>query len=374
MRILVFGLSVTSSWGNGHATLWRGLLRSLVDLGHEVAFFERDVAYYAAHRDIQAIPSVELVLYPAWKNLRSELQGYLGNADVAIVTSYCPDALDLEPLLLRSSVTRVFYDLDSPVTLERLENGEAVPYVGDHGYATYHLVLSYAGGPFLQRLQFRMKARRVAPLYGSVDPRVHHRVPADPQYQADLSYLGTYAPDRQPSLERLFLKPARLHPRARFVIGGAMYPPDFPWLENIRFAGHVAPEQHRAFYSSARLNLNITRAAMLQAGFAPSGRLFEAAACAAPVLSDRWPGIEEFFDPGSEVLLASSPEEVIEVLEYPAERVSAVGEAARRRVLRSHTAAHRAQELIHYIDQASNLPTMNLPEVQSCGESSLPPA
>jgi spore maturation protein CgeB len=346
MRWVILGLTVSSSWGNGHATLWRGLIRSLVRRGHAVTFVERDLPFYAAHRDLVALPGLELVLYDEWSAVRARVSRALEAADVAIVTSYCPDAASATDAVLEASpALRVFYDLDAPVTLERLERGEAVEYLGARGLADFDLVLSYAGGPALEALRARLGARRVRALYGSVDPEAHRPVPVAGAYRGDLSYLGTYAEDRQPALERLFLEPARRLPRRRFVIGGSQYPPDFPWAANIAYVSHVPPPDHASFYSSSTLTLNVTRRAMVDAGWCPSGRLFEAAACGRPIVTDAWPGIERFFAPGREILVAETADDVVRAITSPPAVLEAIGRAARHRVLDEHTAEHRAAEL-----------------------------
>ncbi|HZQ61091.1 MAG TPA: glycosyltransferase [Casimicrobiaceae bacterium] len=347
MKLVVFGLTVTSSWGNGHATIWRGLLSSLAALGHDVTFFERNVPYYAAHRDLHRSPQYAIALYDAWDAVCDVAKSELDCADAAIVTSYCPDALAATELLLDSKVPlRVFYDLDTPVTLDGLRKSGSVAYVPPQGFADFDLVLSYTGGRALTDLMTTLGARAVAPLYGSVDPAIHKRVPAVPHFAADLSYLGTYASDRQGALEELFLEPARALPGKRFLIGGAQYPVDFPWAQNIWFARHVSPPQHPEFYSSGMLTLNITRAAMASMGYCPSGRLFEAAACATPVVSDGWEGLAEFFEPEREIIIARCSEDVVRALSLPRAALAAIGEAAYARTLREHTAMHRARELV----------------------------
>ncbi|HEX5385270.1 MAG TPA: glycosyltransferase [Gemmatimonadales bacterium] len=347
MKLVVFGLSISSSWGNGHATLWRGLCRALGARGHSVVFFERDVPYYASHRDLTDMPGGgRLVLYPEWDLVLPIARAELAEADAAMVTSYCADGVAAAELVLDSPArVRTFYDLDTPVTLERLRRGEPVPYLPPQGLGDFDLVLSYTGGGALDELVSRLNARRVAPLYGSVDPEVHYPVPPRPHYAADLSYLGTYAEDRQEALTALFVEPARQRPAQRFVIGGAQYPQAFPWAPNIWFVRHLPPAEHPAFYSSSRLTLNVTRAAMAEMGHCPSGRLFEAAACGVPVLSDRWDGLDRFFTPGEEILVASGPDEVVAALDLPYEELARIGRAARERALASHTAERRAEEL-----------------------------
>jgi spore maturation protein CgeB len=275
-------------------------------------------------------------------------------ADSAIVTSYCPDALSAADLILDSAApVRVFYDLDTPVTLERLRLEGSVDYIPPYGLEPFDLVLSYAGGCALDELRQRLGARRVAALYGSVDPEVHKPATSDTQYRSDLSYLGTYAADRQPALEQLLLEPARRSPAKRFLVGGALYPQDFPWSENVSFVSHVPPPEHSAFYSSSKLTLSVTRAAMAEMGYCPSGRLFEAAACDTPVLSDSWQGLEEFFEPGREILVASSADDVEEFLAFSPEELRSIGCAAHERVLAEHTADHRSQQLLSLLEMAA---------------------
>ena len=219
MKFVVFGLSISSSWGNGHATLWRGLCRALSDLGHDVVFFERELDYYAQHRDLHKLSSGTLVFYETWDGVFPAAKSELSNADEAIVTSYCPDALAATELVLDSRAPlRLFYDLDTPVTLERLAAGEPVAYIGENGLAEFDLVLSYTGGAILDALRTRLGARRVAPLYGSVVPLAHRPVPAAARFAADLSYVGTYAPDRQAALEELFVQPASALPKRKFLL------------------------------------------------------------------------------------------------------------------------------------------------------------
>jgi spore maturation protein CgeB len=342
MKIVIFGLTVSSSWGNGHATLWRGLIKALGARGHDVIFFERDVSYYAQHRDLSELVGGRLILYRNWNEILSEARRQLEDADVGMVTSYCPDAIDASDLVHNSNCIGVFYDLDTPVTLNRLRAGEKVEYIGANGLRDFNLVLSYTGGNALELLKTELAAKRVAPLYGSVDPEVHKPATPMEMFECDLSYLGTYAADRQTTLEELFVKPARCVPDQKFLIGGAQYPEEFPWVDNIFFSRHVAPPDHSAFYSSSRLTLNVTRAAMAELGYCPSGRLFEAAACGVPIISDCWEGLDEFFDPDSEILVARTSEDVIDALKLPTETLKKISSAARERTLAEHTANQRA--------------------------------
>jgi spore maturation protein CgeB len=346
VKLVIFGLTISSAWGNGHATLWRGLCRALGERGHNVTFFERDVSYYAAHRDLTDPAGCTLRLYDDWASVRSDAATAIADADVAMVTSYCPDGPAAADLVLESTARlRVFYDLDTPVTLSRLRNGETVPYLPSRGLVDFDLVLSYTGGRALTDLTSFLGARRVAPLYGSVDPDAHRQVGADASLRADLSYLGTYAADRQVRLEQLFVEPARRRPDRKFVIGGSQYPPDFPWTTNMFYVSHMPPPAHPAFYCSSALTLNVTRGAMADMGFCPSGRLFEAAACGTPIVSDAWEGLDTFFEPGREILVAGNTEEVLDAIDLPRSRLLEIADAARERTLAQHTAACRARDL-----------------------------
>ena len=353
MKIVIFGLTLSSSWGNGHATLWRGLCRSLIQDGHEIIFYERDVEYYSSHRDLAKLPGGILRLFDAWADVAEEVRHQLSDADAAILTSYCPDSVAAANLLLEvDGPLRVFYDLDTPVTLQKLKRNEVVSYVGGHGYRDFDLVFSFTGGRALAELQTDLGAPVAIPLYGSVDPQLHR--PAAPQdaFRADLSYLGTFAADRQAALENLFIKAARELPAARFLIGGAQYPESFPWTDNIYFVRHVEPALHPAFFCSSRLTLNLTRADMREMGYCPSGRLFEAAACGVPMITDYWEGLEEFFTPGEEVFVVENSEDVVRVMTLPDEELQCVAQAAQRRVLAQHTAQHRARELLNHLELA----------------------
>ena len=351
MRIVVFGLTVSSSWGNGHATIWRGLCSALARQKHKVTFYERDVSYYAAHRDLPNPETYDLILYRDWREVAAFAKRSTEAADLAIVTSYCPDARAASDLILESPrAVRVFYDLDTPVTLERLRSGADVEYLPAYGLEPFDLVLSYTGGAALEELRIRLRARRVAPLYGSVDPAVHYPVETKERYNCNLSYLGTYAADRQSMLEELFVKPARRHPEKKFVIGGAQYPEQFPWRPNIWFVRHVPPPEHAAFYCSSDLTLSVTRGAMAEIGYCPSGRLFEATACGTAVVSDEWPGLDRFFVPGREILVAHSADDIERALELPAEELRTVALAARERTLDEHTAEHRTAELMNLVE------------------------
>jgi spore maturation protein CgeB len=351
MKIVIFGLSVTSSWGNGHATLLRGLFRALHKLGHEVHFFERDTPYYASHRDLTSLSSATIHLYSDWDAIRQEAARELSDADAGVVTSYCPDGKIASELVLDSPLWRkVFYDMDTPVTLSQLEKGEPVPYLPAGGFGGFDIALSYTGGLALEQLRDVLGAPRTAALYGWVDPDVYYRVPATPDFAANLSYLGTYAPDRQEGLESFFIKPAEILDGCRFLIGGAMYRETQSWPKNIRFIDHVSPADHRAFYSSSPVTLNITRGSMAAMGYCPSGRLFEAAACGTAVMSDAWEGLDTFFTPDEEIMVLQSTADAIRAISQDPDHLNRVGARARERTLACHTAELRAKRLIDLLD------------------------
>ncbi len=355
MRIVVFGLTVSSAWGNGHATLLRGLFRALHQIGHEIHFFERDTPYYASHRDVHSLPYAELHLYSRWEDALPIAAELLSESDVGIVTSYCPDGRAACQLVLDSTVSRcVFYDMDTPVTLSRLQRGEDVEYLPAVGLHDFDLVLSYTGGLALTELRNKLGANCVAALYGWVDPEIHHRVPASQEFAVDMSYLGTYSEDRQATLDRFLIQPARTLSNHRFAIGGAMYSGTHLWPENIHHFEHIAPPEHPAFYSSSHLTLNVTRGSMAAMGFCPSGRLFEAAACGTAVLSDWWPGIETFFTPGKEILIAASAADAILAIQKDKQELDRIGRRAQERTLDCHTAEIRAQRLVQLLESPVN--------------------
>jgi spore maturation protein CgeB len=355
MRLVIFGLAVSSAWGNGHATLWRGLIRALAARGCHVTFFEHDVPYYAENRDLWSLPGGELVLYADWAEARPRAARALEGADAAIVTSFCPHGVAASRLIAESArPLSVFYDLDTPVTLDLLATGAGSTAIGPEGLAAYDLVLSYTGGAALQALRDRLGARRVAPLYGHVDAELYRPGEPRPEFAADLSYIGTYAEDRQAALARLLVEPARRRPDGRFLIAGAQYPQHFPWAANIWFVRHIAPAAHPAFYASSRLTLNVTRRAMAAMGWCPSGRLFEAAACGAVLISDAWEGLDAFFEPGREILVAHTTDDVLAALDRAPEDLAAIGRRARERVLAEHTSDRRAATLLAALEQAAS--------------------
>jgi spore maturation protein CgeB len=350
LRLVFIGLSITSSWGNGHATTYRSLLAALARRGHLVRFLERDVPWYAEHRDSFALPGVQVALYDSLDDLRTRFGRMVRTADAVIVGSYVPQGDAVGAWVLREAQgVRAFYDIDTPITLSALEQGRC-EYLSTATLGGYDLYLSFTGGRALADLE-ALGARRARPLYCGVD--VHAHAPRTEPERWDLGYLGTYAVDRQPALEALLLDVARAHADARFVVAGPLYPPELAWPANVARMEHVAPPEHSRFYARQRWTLNLTRADMKRLGHAPSVRLFEAAACGVPVITDTWAGLEDFFEPGREIVPASGAGDVTAALWHCSEpRRRAIGEAARRRVLASHTADARARALEDYVEEA----------------------
>ncbi len=352
MQITIFGLTISSSWGNGHATPYRAIVRALARRGHRVSFFEKDVEYYARRRDFTACRYCELVLYASWDDIRSRALAEAAASDAVIVASYCPDGARIaDPLLELARPLKVFYDLDTPITLHNLRQAD-LPYLRRDQIPGFDLYLSFTGGRILQDLERNWGARLALPLYGCVDPDVHGRVAPRDDFRCALSYMGTYAADRQSKVDELFLEPARRRPHNAFVLAGPMYPRDGNWPANVRRFEHVAPAQHAALYSSSRLTLNLTREGMARYGYCPSGRFFEAAACGAPLVTDPWEGLETFFTPGEELFVAHTAEDVLRAFACPDDELSRRAARARQRTLDQHTGERRAAQMLAYFDEA----------------------
>lgn len=354
MKIVILGLSLTSSWGNGHATTFRGLVRELSVRGHEVLFLERDLPWYAQNRDLPHPPWGRTVLYDTVAELQAKHADEVRDADAVIVGSYVPDGIAVGRWVQQTARgLRAFYDIDTPVTLAALDRGECA-YLSPELIPHYDLYLSFAGGPTLTHLEEQYGSPVARPLYCSVDPDLYfpEEVPTD----CDLGYMGTYSADRQPPLEKLLLEPARRWPEGRFAVAGPQYPDDISWPRNVARTQHLPPEQHRAFYNRQKFTLNITRADMIAVGYAPSVRLFEAAACGVPMISDSWEGLNTFFQIGTEILTVQSPEDTLAILqETPDAMRNLIAVQARARVLASHTAAHRAAELEMYLQNTERI-------------------
>ena len=342
----MLGLSITSSWGNGHATNFRGLVRALVERGHEVLFLERDVPWYADNRDLPAPPFGRTELYGSVTDLQERFAAAVAAADVVVVGSYVPDGIEVgEWVAATAGGVTAFYDIDTPVTVAALRRG-ACPYLTPALVPRFDLYLSFTGGPLLDHIEQVLGSPRARAFHCLVDAAAHAPRESGGSWRWDLGYLGTYSDDRQPVVEALLCEPARRLPGRRFVVAGPQYPPDIAWPPNVERAQHLPPADHPGFYGAQRFTLNVTRADMVAAGWSPSVRLFEAAACGVPVISDWWEGLDHFFRPGEEILVASDADDVARYLvDVDEEQRTAMGAAARRRVLGEHTAAHRAAEL-----------------------------
>jgi spore maturation protein CgeB len=345
LDIVILGLSLSSSWGNGHATTYRALLRGLAAEGHRVLFLERDMPWYAAQRDLPAPDFCELALYDNLHDLWRWRERIVA-ADAVILGSYVPDGITVLDFLAQWVSGRLaFYDIDTPVTLQALRSGDA-EYLAQRQVKQIDLYLSFAGGGAIGQLR-QMGARAAVPLYCSVDPAIYCPIDIAPRW--DLGYLGTYSMDRQPGLETLLIEPARRLPDRRFVVAGSQFPDAIDWPENVERIAHVAPADHAAFYNAQRFTLNLTRAAMREVGHSPSVRLFEAAACGTAILSDRWVGLNEILTPDEAVILADHPEDIVVALDMPEADRQRIAGHARDRVLAQHTGLARARELVGHL-------------------------
>lgn len=346
MKIVIYGLTITSSWGNGHATTYRSLVKALARKGHKIHFIEKDVEWYRNNRDLPQPEFCIVHLYEDWPRETRGLVALAVDADVVLIGSYFPDAIAATRVLLNAGIGPVlFYDIDTPITIAQLRDQGRTTYLEPSLIPLYDAYLSFTGGPALSELEDDFGASWAVPFYCSVDAAMYRPLPVSPEFRCDLSYLGTYASDRQPKLMHLLNDPARLLPDRRFIVAGPQYPTGIPWNPNVGRIIHLSPREHPFFYSSSRFSLNLTRADMVAAGYSPSVRLFEASACGAAILSDHWPGLEEFLTPGEEILLPRDAREVTEILTgiSDEERVR-IGERARERILSQHTSEHRAAQ------------------------------
>lgn len=347
MHIVVAGLSITSSWGNGHATTYRALLKAFAKRGHSVLFLEQDAPWYRDNRDLPEPAFCHVGLYADADDLKHRYASEIAAADAVIVGSYVRQGVEIGEWVSETAQAAVFYDIDTPVTLAKLRRGD-YEYLHPDLIGRYDLYLSFTGGAVLQYLEEAYGAPAARPLYCSADPEVYY--PEENATAYDLGYLGTYSCDRQKALEKLLLVPARNYPQGRFVVAGPKYPAELEWPDNVRYIEHLPPASHRAFYNSQRFTLNVTREDMAAMGFSPSVRLFEAAACGCCIISDYWPGLETFFEPGEEILVADSHAQTLQWLgDMTDERRKQIGRKARRKMLEHHTAAHRAAELERYL-------------------------
>ncbi|MCD2325294.1 glycosyltransferase [Sphingomonas sp. IC-56] len=352
MKLVVLGLSLSSSWGNGHATTFRALLKAFAARGHDILFLERDVPWYRNSRDMPEPGFCRLEYYSDLADL-NRFEAEICGADAVMVGSYVPEGVEVARYVQnRAEGVTSFYDIDTPVTLAKLERGD-FEYLSPEVIPGYDVYFSFTGGPTLDRLERQYGSPAARPLYCSVDATAYR--PLDVAKKWDLSYLGTYSPDRQPTLERLLIEPARARPDLRFVVAGPQYPENIEWPANVERIDHLPPAEHAEFYSASRFTLNVTRADMIAAGWSPSVRIFEACACGTPIISDIWDGIETVLEPGREIILAKTADDVLSALASDAD---ALGEAARTRVLAEHTAEHRAAELETHLQEALTEPML----------------
>lgn len=350
MKLVVLGLSLSSSWGNGHATTFRALLEAFAARGHDILFLERDVPWYRDQRDLEDPAFCRLAFYSDLAELE-RWRGEVSGADAVMVGSYVPQGVEVARWVQDNAEgVTAFYDIDTPVTLAKLERGD-FEYLSPDVIPGYDVYLSFTGGPTLRHIEQHYGSPAARPLYCSVDRSRYQ--PLDVPTRWDLSYLGTYSDDRQPTVEKLLNAAARALPHRRFCVAGPQYPTDIEWPANVERIDHVPPAEHPAFYAASRFTLNVTRADMIKAGWSPSVRLFEAAACATPVISDVWEGLSDLLEPGREILLARSTDDVIAALDGMTEaQARGIGEAARRKVLTAHSSEHRAAELEQHLEEA----------------------
>jgi spore maturation protein CgeB len=358
LKIVICGLSITSSWGNGHATTYRALARALHARGHEIIFFERELEWYASNRDMPEPPFCRVYIYDRWEDVLPRLRRELNDSDVAVIGSFFSDGAKAIDIVLDSHASvKAFYDIDTPITVAKLRLGKC-EYLHCDQISGFDLYFSFTGGPLLREIENRFGARRAVPLYCSFDPDRYRFCEADLRYKCDLSYMGTYAADRQAKLEELFFASARALPEKQFLLAGPQYPRGMALSKNVCRIIHLEPEFHPHFYCSSRFTLNLTRRDMVEAGYSPSVRLFEAAGCGAAIISDSWPGLSEFFTPGTEILMAGTTDEMVSHLNrYDDEEARAIGNRGQKRVLASHTAEKRAIEFEEFVGTKARLVT-----------------
>jgi spore maturation protein CgeB len=347
MKYTVIGLSITSSWGNGHATTYRALLKELARLGHEILFLEKDMPYYAANRDMPQPGFCRVGLYESNEQLFGRYREEVASSDVVIVGSYVPNGVEVGNWVLKTARgLKAFYDIDTPVTIAKLKRGD-FEYITPELIAGYDLYFSFTGGPILGFLEDVYDSPAARALYCSVDPELYF--PEDTPKKWLLGYLGTYSTDRQPTLDELLNKTASASPTKAFTVAGPQYPATIEWASNVHRIEHLPPALHRNFYNSQQFTLNVTRADMIEAGYSPSVRLFEAAACGVPIISDYWNGLGSLLEDGTEILVARNSADVQEYLNMNEEQRLLISEKARNKILQSHTAKARAAELVSYV-------------------------
>ena len=349
LHIVVLGLSITSSWGNGHATTYRALLSEFAIMGHEITFLERDVPWYANHRDMPLPAFCRLFLYDSVADLKTRFVDLVASADAIIVGSYVPDGVAVgEWVISTANGITAFYDIDTPVTLAKLKRND-FEYITPDLITKFELYLSFSGGSTLDKLQRHYGSPRALPLYCSVDETLYYPTKHS-ETRWDLGYMGTYSDDRQPALQAMLIDAAELCPTLRFVVAGPQYPGSIRWPSNVERIEHLPPSDHREFYCAQRFTLNITRCDMIEAGYSPSVRLFEAAASGVPIISDYWVGLETILRPEKDILLSQSGAETAAILTGMPERERLeLAYNSRQAVLGQHTSKHRARQLEEYL-------------------------
>ncbi|MGI9104013.1 MAG: CgeB family protein [Terriglobales bacterium] len=357
MKIVIFGLAITSSWGNGHATTFRALCRALHARGHHITFFEHDAEWYAHNRDLPQPEFCTTQIFEDWTAVLPLARAELRTCDVAVVGSYFPDGIPaIKEVLDSCAPVKAFYDIDTPITVAQLRESGRTAYLLGEQVPGFDVYFSFTGGPMLKEIEQRFGARRAVPLYCSFDPQQYRSFPVNKRFACDLSYMGTYAPDRQPKIEEFLCRPARLLPRRTFTVAGPQYPKTLQWPANVRRITHLNPRWHSRFYSSSRLTLNVTRRDMVKAGYSPSVRLFEAAASGAAIVSDNWPGLDTFFHPQQEILLPTCAEDVVRYITgFTDQELRSIGLRAQQRVLAEHTSDRRASQFEEATQQACSL-------------------
>lgn len=347
MKIAFYGSSLLSSWWNGAATYYRGLLRDLASRGYDITFYEPDAFDRQRHRDMEPQPWARSVVYPGTaEGLRPVLEE-AGEADIVVKASGVGifDEELIDGILRQSSLDalRIFWDVDAAATLDEMRHQENHPV--RRNLRSLDMVLTYGGGPPVVEAYESFGAKCCVPVYNALDPATHHPVEPDPRFAADLSFLGNRLPDREARVEQFFLSAAEALPERKFLIGGNGWETK-AMPANVRHIGHVFTTDHNAFNCTPLAVLNIARDSMADIGFSPATRVFEAAGAGACLITDAWEGIEQFLEPGHEVLVARDGQDVAEQLRsLTPERARQIGEAALRRVLSQHTYAHRGAEV-----------------------------
>lgn len=350
MKFAVFGLSITSSLGNKQATIYRALLKELHAKDHQIAFFERKNPYFDYNHDITGSDNFSICIYNSVEELYLKYLDTIRNADCVIVGSFVPEGLLVAELVCTETAgTKVFLDFDTPFTIEQLENRDYI-YISGDLIKEFDLYLSFTGGDSLKILELVYSCNTARPFYGFIDPEIFYPESVEKKY--DIGFLGTYCKSRKDKMRQLMFDAARAWSSGKFIVGGSAYPDLIGWPANVEKSGYIPQNELRHFYNQLRFAINISKADLCNAGFSTSFRLFEAAACGIPVISDQCEGMELFFKPGSEILITESKEDTLFYLRnLREEEIRMIGNNARKRVLMAHTSKHRAQELEQYITE-----------------------